>query len=78
MKKRVMHRNRSIELNNTLFIDRILATEISNSGNTGGWTEAIALERFLDETVYAAICHGMRKSIRILLFEKQFCLLRSY
>jgi hypothetical protein len=24
-----------------------------------GWTEAIALDKFLDETIYAAICHGM-------------------
>ncbi len=24
-----------------------------------GWTEAIALDKFLDETIYATICHGM-------------------
>jgi hypothetical protein len=26
-----------------------------------GWTEAIALDKFLDETIYATICHGMNK-----------------
>ncbi|CAF0886156.1 unnamed protein product [Adineta ricciae] len=35
---------------------RILATDMCNNGTTG-WTEAIALDRFVDETVYAAICH---------------------
>ncbi|UJR28382.1 hypothetical protein I4U23_009623 [Adineta vaga] len=34
----------------------IVATETNNSVNTI-WTEAIALDRFLDETVYALICN---------------------
>jgi len=29
-----------------------------NSAMTG-WTEAIALDNFLDETIYATVCHGM-------------------
>ncbi|CAF2395272.1 unnamed protein product [Rotaria sp. Silwood2] len=35
---------------------RIVATDICGHMPTG-WTEAIALDKFFDETVYAAICH---------------------
>ncbi|CAF0778331.1 unnamed protein product [Rotaria sordida] len=35
---------------------RIVATDMCSHMSTG-WTEAIALERFCDEPVYAAICH---------------------
>ena len=37
----------------------ILATDMSNHG-VQGWTEAIALDRFSEETVYATICQGMK------------------
>ena len=30
-----------------------------------GWTEAIAVDKFLDETVYATICHGMKILIEL-------------
>ncbi|CAF4322149.1 unnamed protein product, partial [Rotaria socialis] len=35
---------------------RIIATDITNHTATG-WTEAIALDGFFDDTVYATICH---------------------
>jgi hypothetical protein len=39
------------------FSGRIQATDLCNYG-IGGWTEAIALDQFYDETIYATICHG--------------------
>lgn len=41
------------------YLDRVLVTDMSNHG-VQGWTEAIALDRFFEETVYATICQGRK------------------
>ncbi len=56
MKKIVWKRFNS-KKNKLKFSGRTLATDLCNYGITG-WTEAIALDQFYDEPVYATICHG--------------------
>lgn len=44
---------------NYFFLGRTLGTDLNNYSMIG-WTEAIAVDKFLDETVNATICHGMK------------------
>lgn len=36
---------------------RITATDLCNNGLIG-WTEAIAVDKFYDETTYVSVCQG--------------------
>lgn len=51
---------------------RVVATDLCNNGLIG-WTEAVAVEKFFDETTYASVCQGLsqRISFRYIIDEKK-------
>ena len=55
---------RDFEVKENEYLARLLATDICGNVTTG-WSEAIALDKFQEETVYATICHGKNIFIQI-------------
>jgi hypothetical protein len=59
MKKMVKNNRLRCLINKKIhFLGRMFATEMCSQPITG-WTEAIALDKFLDEPIYVTICQGM-------------------
>lgn len=75
MKKTVTTSEAGLD-DDSLSLGRILATETCGHGLTG-WTEAISVDNFFDETIYACVCQGTSWPSRSLYWRQKRCRTRN-